>query len=98
MSWGSDLLVDTDRNSFLWHWATQFTLNQTDILIGDCLAVKKKAQSLGFNPERVYLFPWGVDLNTFSPGPAADLIQRLGWEDKFVLLSLRSWNQFMVWM
>jgi L-malate glycosyltransferase len=91
MSWGSDLLVDADRNRW-WNWATRLTLRQTSILLGDCLAVKKKAQSLGFDPGNVVLFPWGVDLNRFSPGPPAHLIERLGWQDKFVILSLRSWE------
>jgi len=91
MSWGSDILVDADRNRF-WNWATRRALNGTDVLLGDCLAVKNKAESLGFNPEKVVLFPWGVDLKQFSPGPPLELIDRLGWRDKFILLSLRSWE------
>ncbi len=38
------------------------------------------------------LFPWGVDLQQFVPGPPGDLRTRLGWEEAFVLLSLRSWE------
>ncbi|MCE1255396.1 MAG: glycosyltransferase [Anaerolineae bacterium] len=91
MSWGSDLLVDSDRNPW-WNWATRFTLSRTKVLLGDCLAVKEKAASLGLDAQRVVLFPWGVDLSQFSPGPAGNLINRLGWQDKFVLLSLRSWE------
>ena len=91
MSWGSDLLVDSNRNR-LWNLATRFTLAQTTILLGDCQAVKQKAHSLGFAAERVVLFPWGIDLTQFKPGPPSDLIKRLGWQDRFVLLSLRSWE------
>ncbi len=91
MSWGSDLLVDADKNK-LWQWATRFTLKRTRVLLGDCQAVKQKAVSLGFDPQCVVLFPWGVDLERFSPGPAANLVERLGWQDQFVLLSLRSWE------
>jgi glycosyltransferase involved in cell wall biosynthesis len=40
----------------------------------------------------VVLFPWGVDLEKFSPGKSSNVIRRLGWENKFVLLSLRSWE------
>ena len=80
MSWGSDLLVDADRNRF-WNWATRFTLNHSSMLLGDCQAVKQKAISFGVNPERVALFPWGVDLEKFSPGKSSDVIQRLGWEN-----------------
>ena len=91
MSWGSDLLKDADR-SRAWRWATRYTLRHTDILLGDCQAVSDKAQSFGFPAERVVLFPWGVDLNHFSPAAASPLRERLGWQDAFVLLSLRSWE------
>jgi glycosyltransferase involved in cell wall biosynthesis len=91
MSWGSDLLVDSDRNWF-WNRATRLTLSQTSILLGDCQAVKQKAKSLGFDGERVVLFPWGIDLNQYQPGLPSELIKRLGWQDKFILLSLRSWE------
>ena len=91
MSWGSDLLQDADKNSW-WRRATQFTLNRTDVLVGDCEAVKNKAAEFGFPGERVVLFPWGVDLKTFSPHSDSELRKRLGWEDAFVLLSLRTWE------
>lgn len=91
MSWGSDLLVDAGRSPF-WRWATRHTLSRTRILIGDCLAVRQKALQFGFPAERVALFPWGVDLQHFAPGGAAELRQRLGWQDALVLLSLRAWE------
>ena len=91
MSWGSDLLRDADQNAW-WRWVTRFTLNRTDILVGDCDAVKKKAAEFGFPGERVVLFPWGVDLDTFSPHGDSEFRQHLGWENDFVLLSLRSWE------
>jgi glycosyltransferase involved in cell wall biosynthesis len=91
MSWGSDLLKDADRNG-RWRWATRFTLQHTDVLIGDCLAVQNKAAEFGFKPERVKLFPWGIDLVQFSPDEAPGFRERLGWQDKFVVLTLRSWE------
>jgi L-malate glycosyltransferase len=91
MSWGSDLLVDADRDSS-WRWATRFTLDRTDVLIDDCQTVSKKAQSFGFPAERIVTFPWGVDLGQFQPqnGTAPD--GRFGKRSAFVLLSLRSWE------
>lgn len=91
MSWGSDLLKKADR-SLLYRWATRFTLARSDVLVGDCRAVQNKAVALGFPAERVLLFPWGVDLNTFSPKAGSELRARLGWQDAFVLLSLRAWE------
>jgi len=91
MSWGSDLLRDAGRNRF-WRWATRITLARTAVLVGDCEAVSLSAQAYGFGRERIVLFPWGVDLDHFSPGPAQDFRQELGWEDAFVILSSRSWE------
>jgi glycosyltransferase involved in cell wall biosynthesis len=91
MSWGSDLLLDIDRDRWQ-NWCARYTLRRSAVLAGDCQAVKNKAVALGFSPERVVLFPWGVDLAQFSPGPGQDFRQRRGWEDAFVLLSLRSWE------
>ncbi|MCL4559659.1 MAG: glycosyltransferase [Chloroflexi bacterium] len=91
MSWGSDLLVDADRSADLLR-ITRYTLERSDVLLGDCQAVKQKAVSLGFPAERVVLFPWGVDLERFSPGDEKALRLFLGGEASFVLLSLRAWE------
>jgi glycosyltransferase involved in cell wall biosynthesis len=91
MSWGSDLLRDADRN-WWWRWATRYTLDHSTVLVGDCQAVRQKAMQLGFPGEKIVIFPWGVDLKRFSPGPAEDFRTRLGWQEAFVLLSLRSWE------
>ena len=93
MSWGSDLLRDADRNRW-WQWVTRYTLRHTDVLVGDCQAVCQKAIRMGFPPEKIVIFPWGLDLAYFSPrGSGVDKFRaRLGWQDAFVLLSLRSWE------
>ncbi|MBE0685785.1 MAG: glycosyltransferase family 4 protein, partial [Anaerolineaceae bacterium] len=92
MSWGSDILVDSEKNIF-WNWITKFTLKRTSIFIGDCEVVKTKAKSMGFPENRIVQFPWGIDLNHFQPGNNLELRNQLGWNDKFILLSLRSWEK-----
>ncbi len=91
MSWGSDLLKDADASAAM-RFATRYTLARTSVLVGDCKAVRDKAVSMGFPADRVVLFPWGVDLKRFCPGPAHDFRARLGWQDAFVLLSNRAWE------
>ncbi|WP_322807816.1 glycosyltransferase family 4 protein [Thermanaerothrix sp.] len=91
MSWGSDLLRDAFRNRW-WRWITTFTLRRATVLVGDCRAVQDMAISFGMPAERIVLFPWGVDLRHFSPGEDDGLRERRGWQDAFVLLSLRSWE------
>ncbi|NPV86534.1 MAG: glycosyltransferase family 4 protein [Anaerolineae bacterium] len=91
LSWGSDLLRDADRNVW-WRLATRLTLMRTTVLLGDCQAVSRRAQQMGYPAEQIVLFPWGVDLTHFSPGSGAEFRQRIGWQDSFVLLSLRAWE------
>lgn len=91
MSWGSDMLLDADRSAWM-RWVTRFTLRRTTVLAADCRTVQEKAARFGFPAERVVLFPWGVDLAHFQPGRAEEFRERRGWQDAFVVLSLRTWE------
>jgi glycosyltransferase involved in cell wall biosynthesis len=95
MSWGYDMLLDAQRSPFM-RYATQSTLNRTDIMIADCQAVADRVLTFGFPAENIVQFPWGVDLAHFSPEKGKDnrLAWRrsLGWEENFVLLCNRSWS------
>lgn len=92
MSWGSDLLRDAESSSQV-RKAAEYTLAQTAVMVGDCQAVRDKAIELGFNGERIVTFPWGINLEDFSPeGEDDGLRARAGWENEFVILHLRSWE------
>jgi glycosyltransferase involved in cell wall biosynthesis len=91
MSWGSDLLLEADQDA-AWMQATREALAGTDVLVGDCQAVKDKVLRLEFPAERVVLFPWGVDLRHFTPLASPDPRVRAGWQQCFTLLSTRSWE------
>lgn len=97
MSWGSDILQDADRSRG-YRWVTRYALRHSTVLVGDNPAVRAKAVALGFPNERIYTFPWGIDLAQFSPSSdrpdplAPDLRAHLGWQQNFVVLSLRSWE------
>jgi hypothetical protein len=66
MSWGYDLIQDAERNA-LWRWATRFTLRHSAAMVGDCETIRQLATSYGMPDERIVTFPWGVDLQHFSP-------------------------------
>ena len=91
LSWGSDILLEADKTSFM-TFATQYALNETDILAADCRAVLEKAASMGFPLERTVQFPWGVDLDHFTKTDDSLIRKELGWQNNSVLLSLRSWE------
>ncbi|MCB2213807.1 glycosyltransferase [bacterium] len=94
MSWGSDLLRWADRSPWM-RCATRFTLDRTEVFLGDCQTVADAAAGYGVPREKMVVFPWGVDLDHFSPenGRDAGLVLRrsLGWEDEFVILCNRTW-------
>ena len=93
MSWGSDVLVNADRTP-LWRWVARVTLRRADMVIGDSRAVREKVRQLADYPDdRIVTYPWGIDLETFKPAPTRLLLrQQLGWQDKRVILSTRSWE------
>ena len=94
MSWGSDILVDADRNDF-WKWMTCYALKHSDMLLCDCGAVRNRAQELvSYSDEQIIEFPWGVDLDRFVPSAdSTEFRKTMGWEDSFLILSTRSWEK-----
>ncbi len=86
MSWGYDLIFDASRNVF-WRWATRYTLKRSAMMLGDCEAIRKLAVSFGLPEERALIFPWGIDLEHFSPSPDFRPPSRA-----FTLLSTRGWE------
>jgi glycosyltransferase involved in cell wall biosynthesis len=91
MSWGSDILVGARRG---WgRLAARRALARTAVFVCDCQAVRAAGVTLGASPERIVVFPWGVDLRHFSPGEGSDLRRQLGWEEQLVLISTRTWER-----
>jgi glycosyltransferase involved in cell wall biosynthesis len=88
MSWGSDLLLETMHSPEIAEIARR-TLQGSTMLAADCQTVVGKARELGYTG-RVCVFPWGVDLQHFSPVGSTSLRTRLGWEEKFLFLSNRT--------
>ena len=91
MSWGSDILHEALINPQAQRRITR-ALAASTVLICDCRAVAQEAGRYGFPAERMYLFPWGVDLAHFNPVGPAPLRERLGWRDNFVFISNRSFE------
>jgi glycosyltransferase involved in cell wall biosynthesis len=93
MSWGSDILWEAQQ-SWKNHRLVRFSLKRADALIGDCQAVAARARQMGLGEEKIVLFPWGVNLKTFLPKTEkSPLREKLGWQDKFVILHLRNWEK-----
>lgn len=95
MSWGFDLMHDVHVSKLDEH-RTRFALNNARALITDAYSSAEVAINLGFPAEKIVIFPWGVDLDHFSPQNAktagAQWREKMNWQEKHVLLCLRSWE------
>ena len=95
MSWGFDLMKES-HTTLGNRYRTRYTLRHSQGLIVDCQAAAQVATRMGFPQERIYQFPWGVDLEHFSPlsavVPGKTWRAAQGWQDQTVLLCLRSWE------
>ena len=86
MSWGYDLIFDARRGP-LWRWATRFVLQRSRLLLGDSAVLRNMAKGYGMPDEHILTFPWGVDLEHYTPGktepgsrPDLTLLSTRGWE------------------
>ncbi len=86
VSWGSDLLVDADRTPWM-RRVTGYALEHSEVMVGDCEAVRQKAIQMGMAPERIITFPWGIDLEHFTPPVKAARDSAT-----FTVLCTRSWE------
>jgi len=94
MSWGSDILVRAHRSPWT-RFGTKIVLDRTSVFLADCQTVADEAKTYGFSGENIIQFPWGVNLEHFSPKNGRKDGQRLraslGWEENFIILCNRSW-------
>lgn len=95
MSWGFDLMKDIP-SSWVARSRAEVTLAQAKALIVDAQCSAEAAVRLGYPAEKICKFPWGVDVEHFSPqaviASGSEWRQQQGWQDKTVLLCLRSWE------
>ena len=100
MSWGFDLQEDARRNIW-WDWVTRYTLRRSTFFTCDADISRRLAIGYGMNPERISVFPWGVDLQHFKPRRPRIARPSLGHRSRhrqgthapsFVLLCNRSWE------
>jgi L-malate glycosyltransferase len=66
MSWGYDLVMDAEKSAWM-QWVTRYTLERSAFFTSDAKVTREKAISLGMNPEKIAVFPWGVNIERFTP-------------------------------
>ena len=66
MSWGFDLMQDVHKSRWM-ERITHYVLQNSTYFTSDAMVTRDKAVAYGMNPDRTIVFPWGVDLNRYSP-------------------------------
>jgi L-malate glycosyltransferase len=86
MSWGYDLVMDAEKNAWM-RWVTRYTLKRSTFFTSDANVSRDKAVAYGMNPEKTVIFPWGVDIDHFTPKKRAT-----GSSAPFTLFCNRTWE------
>ncbi len=94
MPWGSDVLVWPKR-SRRDRAKARLALRAADGVACDAETVKAEILALsGIAPDRIRVFPWGVDLDRFRPlEGASEVRRRLGWEGSPVVVMTRQMRE-----
>ena len=66
MSWGYDLVRDANESAWM-RWVTRYTLKRSAFFTSDAQVTCDKAIAFGMYPERTVIFPWGTDIEHFTP-------------------------------
>ena len=88
MSWGFDLGREIETIPGAKDRA-RFALSQADWFLGDCFMELDTAAVLGYDRSKATIFPWGIDVERFSPGEG-ELRQQIADNGDFLILSLRT--------
>jgi glycosyltransferase involved in cell wall biosynthesis len=86
MSWGFDLMKDVHRNRW-WEFATRYTLQRSTYFTSDAQVTRDMAVKYGMDADRTIVFPWGVDLEQFTPKNWS-----LNIKNSFTIFCNRSWE------
>lgn len=93
MPWGSDVLMRPDKTEYDMR-IVRYTLQHADMITCDCELVKNRIiQLAGCPPEKIVVFPWGVDLMIYRPIEGLSPIrEQIGWQKNDILIMNRSFE------
>ena len=93
MPWGSDVLIKPGKSEYDAK-IVRYTLRQADMITCDCELVKKRIIELSdCFPDKIVVFPWGVDLTNCRPLNGHSAIrERLGWQENEIIIHNRQFE------
>jgi glycosyltransferase involved in cell wall biosynthesis len=66
-TWGSDVMVDPGKSAFH-RWRVRFVLGRAAFVTSDAQVLTRRIQDFGVREDRILTFPYGVEVDVFSPG------------------------------
>ena len=90
MPYGTDI-IEQAENHILCLWITKYIMNHSDMVTCDAEIVKQMIiKQTGFPAEKIVVFPWGLELDQFSPNVDGSKIkEKMGWKDNIVIIMNR---------
>jgi len=92
MPWGTDWAVFPNK-SWFHRLLTKWIVKKADLIQVDCDVAKRKLIEIaGIDPDKIWVFPWGIELETFHPLPGEVRSRKredLGWENYPILIMTR---------
>jgi len=68
MPWGSDILLFPETKGILYRLMARYIIRRSDMITCDAALAKNKILNLtSYSPDRIVIFPWGIDLHQFHP-------------------------------
>jgi len=89
MPWGSDILIDPKRffgNKLL----TSYSIRNSDLITCDITIVKDEiVDKYDYDPDKIIVFPWGIDLNKFNPQNNETPDELIEWKNNTIIICTR---------
>jgi len=93
MPWGTDWAITAHKNVAM-RMLSRYVVNRVDLVQIDCEVGKRTVLELSggkLKPEKIWVFPQGIELDIFNPRPNARQVfrEKLRWHDKKILVMTR---------
>ena len=78
------------QKSFLINKLVTYTINHSDFITCDVMVVKERIiKQYCYNPDKIVMFPWGIDLQIFNPENNQVPVELFDWKDKIIVVCTR---------
>lgn len=89
MPWGSDILIEPQK-LIATRKLVSYAVRNSDMITCDAESVKKVlVNKFNYDSSKIIVFPWGIDLDLFSPPKKTNIREELGWKQNILVICTR---------